>query len=199
MMKEACHSMRMLRSHRGFVFWLTGLPCSGKTTLARALKDELARLSVRSDVLDGDEVRRDLSPELGYSPEDRKVNVRRVGYLARLLARNGVVSLVAVISPHRETRNQLRVDCEREGIPFLEAYITAERETLIARDVKGMYRKALRGEIQGFTGISAAYEEPLTPEVVVHSDRETCAASCRRMLEELRRRELLINADCVGE
>lgn len=176
---------------RGFVLWLTGLPCSGKTSLALALEEDLRARGDRVELLDGDEVRAALWPDLGFSAESRHQNVRRVGYIARLLARNGVVTIVAAVSPYRSSRREAQTMIETAGSSFLEVHVTAPREVLLARDVKGMYRRALAGEIANFTGISAAYEPPEAPDLVIESHRETLAACRDRILEELFRRGLV--------
>jgi adenylylsulfate kinase len=176
---------------RGFVVWLTGPPCSGKTTLAQELKAELPRRGLIAEILDGDEFRATFSTDLGFTRTDRDANVRRIGYVARLLSRNGVVALVAAVSPYRAARAEVRTGCENDGTPFLELHVAAEREVLIARDVKGMYKRALTGDIPNFTGVSAPYEPPLAPDLVIRTDAEPPSASCRRVLEELSRRGLL--------
>ena len=146
----------------GFVLWLTGLSGAGKTTLAEALKRELEP-ELPVEVLDGDEVRTHLSKGLGFSKEDRDTNVRRIGWVARTLARNGVAVIAAAISPYRDAWQEARELAFESGVPFVEVFVTAPLETLVARDVKGLYRKALAGEIQGFTGVSDPYEAPRTP------------------------------------
>ena len=152
--------------------WFTGLSGAGKSTLAERLRVELQALGRRVEVLDGDEVRTHLSKGLGFSKEDRDTNIRRIGFVARLLARNGVVAITAAISPYAETRAEMRRLAEAEGIPFVEIYAQAALDSLIRRDVKGLYRKALAGEIAHFTGVSDPYQPPASPEVVVHTDRE---------------------------
>src|SRR5437868_9192023 len=137
----------------GFVVWLTGLSGSGKSTIAERLQRELAGLGRPAEILDGDEVRTYLSAELGFSKEDRDTNIRRIGYVARVLARNGVAAIAAAISPYSTTRQEVRHLAAREEIPFVEIFAEAELEALVLRDVKGLYRKALAGEIPHFTGI----------------------------------------------
>jgi sulfate adenylyltransferase len=173
----------------GFVVWLTGLSGAGKSTLAEALREELAdELSV--EVLDGDEVRTNLSKGLGFSREDRDTNIRRIGYVARLLARNGVAVLAAAISPYAGTRDEVRRLAEADGIPFVEVFVEAALDVLVQRDVKGLYKKALAGELAHFTGVSDPYEPPANPEVSVQSDRETVEESVERILAALRERGL---------
>jgi adenylylsulfate kinase len=175
---------------RGFILWLTGLSGSGKSTLAAALREELE--SERPvEVLDGDDVRTYLSRDLGFSKEDRNVNIRRIGYVARLLARNGVASITAAISPYSETREEVRRLAAEDGTPFLEVFAHAELKSLVRRDVKGLYAKALAGEIANFTGISDPYEAPENPDVVVRTDRESVEESVTKILSALRTRELL--------
>jgi sulfate adenylyltransferase len=174
----------------GYIVWFTGLSGAGKTTLALALKARLADERA-VEVLDGDEVRAYLSKGLGFGKEDRDTNIRRIGYVARLLARNGVAVVTAAISPYREIRDEVRRLAEADGIPFVEVFASASIESLTGRDVKGLYEKALRGEIAHFTGVSDPYEPPLQPEVTAHSDRETVSASLGRIVRALEERGLL--------
>jgi adenylylsulfate kinase len=178
------------RAPSGFVVWFTGLSGAGKSTLAQGLRDELGE-ERRVEILDGDEVRTYLSKGLGFSREDRDTNIRRIGYVARLLARNGVVAIGAAISPYAETRAEVRRLAEEDGVPFVEVYAEAEIESLAARDVKGLYAKALAGEIGHFTGVSDPYEAPEAPDVVVRTDRESVGESLGRILATLEERRLL--------
>jgi adenylylsulfate kinase len=171
---------------RGRIIWLTGLSGAGKSTLAKALREELRR-SGPADVLDGDEVREFLSKGLGFSKEDRDTNVARIGFVARLLARNGVTAIAAAISPYAEARAGVRSLAAREGIPFMEVWVDAPIEVLVARDVKGLYRRALRGELQGFTGISDPYEAPTAPEVHIRSNERDVTSSVAEILSGLAR------------
>lgn len=174
------------RASSGAIVWFTGLSGAGKSTLAGALRHVLAgRHSV--EVLDGDELRKHLSPDLGYSRQDRDANVRRIGYVARLLARHGVVVIAAAISPYASTRDEVRALAVSEGIPFVEVFVEASLTALIERDVKGLYRKALAGEIQHFTGISDPYEPPLRADVSVRTDSESVADSTERIINALTR------------
>lgn len=166
---------------RGFVIWLTGLSGAGKTTIAHALAERLREAGYRVEILDGDVVRQHFSKGLGFSKEDRIENIKRVAYVAHLLARNGVVVITALISPYREGRNYAR---QLIG-DFIEVYVKCPLEVLIERDVKGLYAKALRGEIQNFTGISDPYEPPESPEVVVETDKETVGESVEKILKAL--------------
>src|ERR1044072_2406283 len=161
-----------MQRNRGFTIWLTGLSGSGKTTLAQSLIDELKARDVNVELLDGDEVRTNLSKGLGFSKEDRDTNIRRIGYVSRLLSRNGVGVITAAISPYREIRDEVRHSITRDGAEFVEVYVQCPIEVLIERDVKGLYKKALAGEIKEFTGVSDPYEEPLNPEATVNTERE---------------------------
>lgn len=167
--------------NRGFVVWFTGLPSSGKSTLAGLLAQELPSRGLPVEILDGDEVRQRLTKGLGFSKEDRDDNIRRIAFVAKLLSRNNVCAITAAISPYRSVRDEARRDIGR----FVEVYVKCPVETCIARDVKGLYRRALAGEISNFTGISDPYEEPLDPEVVVETDRESTEASLRRIVKRL--------------
>ena len=164
----------MSASPAGFTLWFTGLSGAGKSTLAEAVRDEILARGRRVEILDGDEVRMNLSKGLGFSKEDRDTNIRRIGYVARLLSRNDVVAIAAAISPYRDVRAEVRRSHEA---PFVEAFVDCSLDELVRRDRKGLYAKALRGEIQHFTGVSDPYEPPLSPEIHLHSDRETVEES----------------------
>lgn len=182
-----------MRQTPGFILWLTGMSGAGKSTLSRALREQLE--PVRPvELLDGDEVRTWLSRGLGFSREDREENVRRIGNVAMLLARHGVGVIVAAISPYRSSRDDVRRMATEKGIVFLEVYIQASLDALIARDVKGLYKKALAGEILHFTGVSDPYEAPEAPEAVVRSDAEPVEAGLARVLDTLRARGLVASA-----
>ncbi|MFL5412786.1 MAG: adenylyl-sulfate kinase [Myxococcales bacterium] len=176
----------------GFILWFTGLSGAGKSTLAEQVREALS-VERQVEVLDGDEVRTHLSKGLGFSREDRDTNIRRIGFVARLLARNGVGVVTAAISPYAETRAEMRRLADEEGIPFLEVYAEASLEALVERDVKGLYRKALRGEIAHFTGVSDPYEPPVAPDLVVHTDRDPVAESASQVLGLLASRGLLLS------
>ncbi|PYP16177.1 MAG: adenylyl-sulfate kinase [Gemmatimonadetes bacterium] len=174
-------SGRRIRQASGFTLWFTGLSGAGKSTLAAAVSRELRRHGIAVEVLDGDEVRQNLSQGLGFSREDRDTNIRRIGYVARLLTRNGVAVITAAISPYRAVRDEVR----REVGAFVEVHVKASLDECIRRDAKGLYRRALAGEIPHFTGVSDPYEEPLRPELVVDTEREDVGDSATRVIERL--------------
>lgn len=180
-----------MSQQKGFTIWFTGLSGAGKTTLTGVLVSRLASRGIRLEVLDGDEVRTHLSKGLGFSKEDRDTNIRRIGFVCRLLARNGVGVISAAISPYRDIRNEVRADIEQNGAEFIEVYVKCSLDALIERDVKGLYKKALTGEIKSFTGVSDPYEAPHSPEVTVETDRETIDESAAKILRELERRGLI--------
>lgn len=172
----------------GVVLWLTGLSGAGKSTIATLLEEQLRLRGRRVELLDGDEVRTHLSKGLGFSREDRDTNVKRIAYVAGLLARHGVVAIAAAISPYREARAWARERAEN----FLEIFVKCPLNVCAARDVKGLYAKALAGEIPNFTGVSDPYEEPENPDIVVDTSRQTPEESARTILDELVRRGLLM-------
>jgi adenylylsulfate kinase len=176
---------------QGFTLWFTGLSGAGKTTLTNALVPQLKARGAQVEVLDGDEVRTNLSKGLGFSKEDRDTNIRRIGYVSRLLARNGVGVIAAAISPYREIRDEVRGFIEGDGAVFLEVFVKASLDALVERDVKGLYKKALAGEIKQFTGVSDPYEEPLRPDLVVETDRETVEESAAKILAKLEELKLI--------
>ena len=175
----------------GFILWFTGLSGAGKSTLAERVREALSG-ERRVEILDGDDVRTHLSRGLGFSREDRDTNIRRIGFVARLLARNGVGVVTAAISPYAETRAEMRRLADEEGIPFVEVYAEASLDALVQRDVKGLYRKALRGEIDHFTGVSDPYEAPVAPDLAVHTDTDTVDQSASQVLALLAARGLLL-------
>lgn len=167
--------------NRGFVVWFTGLSGAGKSTLARRLEPVLRAEGLKVEVLDGDIVRTNLSKGLGFSKEDRDTNIRRIGFVASLLARNGVAVIVAAISPYRGVRDEIR---EKVG-DFVEVYVRCPLDELRRRDTKGLYKKALSGEIANFTGVSDPYEEPQAAELVIDSHGECEDESLERVLDVL--------------
>jgi adenylylsulfate kinase len=174
-------------SSPGFILWLTGLSGAGKSTLSEALLPTLHATGRRVEMLDGDVVRTHLSKGLTFSREDRDTNVRRIGWVADLVARHGGIALAAVISPFREVRDELK----RTYPNFVEVYVHATVETCAQRDVKGLYAKAIAGEIKNFTGVSDPYEPPLNADVVVDTASESIAQSAEKILAHLRSRGLI--------
>jgi adenylylsulfate kinase len=169
---------------QGAIVWLTGLSGAGKSTLATAVGEQLrARRPV--EILDGDEIRLYLSQGLGFTREDRDTNVDRIAYVARLLAKHGVLVFVAAISPYASTRAELAKLSAGAGHPFVEVYVNAPLATVASRDVKGLYAKAQAGEIENFTGISDPYEPPTSPAVEVHTDRESQSESAAKIVDAL--------------
>src|SRR5512141_1910836 len=165
--------------HKGFTIWFTGLSGAGKSTLANLLENELRVCGMKVEVLDGDVIRTHLSKGLGFSKEDRDTNIRRIGWVCEVLSRNGVVAIAAAISPYREIRDEVRGKVGR----FVEVYVECPVLVLADRDVKGLYKKALAGEIKNFTGVDDPYEPPLNPEVVCHTDgRETPEQSAAKVV-----------------
>lgn len=170
------------------MIWFTGLSGSGKTTLAKESERELRARGMRhAQRLDGDVVRQDLTRDLGFSKEDRDENIHRVTFVAELLSKNGVATTCAFISPYRKARETARARCHN----FIEVYVECPLEALIKRDPKGLYKKALAGEITGFTGVDDPYEPPENPEIVVHTDQETVEESTGKILAFLEENELI--------
>jgi adenylyl-sulfate kinase len=163
---------------QGFVVWFTGLSGSGKTTLAKMIVKDLQARGIRVERLDGDVVRQSLTADLGFSKEDRDKNIQRVTFVAKLLSRNGVGVLASFISPYRATRDWVR----GEVTNFIEVFVDCPLEECIRRDVKGLYAKALAGEIPEFTGVSDPYEPPLDPEVSINTAKESIEESCARII-----------------
>jgi adenylylsulfate kinase len=166
---------------KGFTLWFTGLPCSGKSAVADKVAEILKGKGMRVERLDGDIVRQDLTRDLGFSREDRNENIRRVTFVAKLLTRNGVAVLTSFISPYREVRARSR----QEIGDFIEVYAKCSLEECMRRDVKGMYKKAMKGEIKEFTGVSDPYEEPENPEIFLQTDKETLEESVGTVLKRL--------------
>ncbi|GAA2947553.1 MULTISPECIES: adenylyl-sulfate kinase [Streptomyces] len=174
----------------GATVWLTGLPSSGKTTLARATAEALRRDGRRAEVLDGDELRRTLTGDLGFSREDRHRNVERIGRVAQILARNGVLALVPVIAPYAESRERVRTLHRTSRTPFLEVHVAAPVAVCATRDVKGLYARQAAGGISGLTGVDAPYEEPLAPDLRIDSHTEPADRSAAALLALLAERGL---------
>ncbi len=166
---------------KGFTLWFTGLSGSGKSTLAVAVEKELKRRGMNVEVLDGDVVRTNLSKGLGFSQEDRDINIRRIGFVCNLLTRNDAVAIAAAISPYKAIRDENRKMIGR----FVEVYCECPIDELIKRDTKGLYKKALAGEIKGFTGIDDPYEAPESPEVTVNSSTESIDESAGKIMRTL--------------
>ncbi|MGE0868666.1 MAG: adenylyl-sulfate kinase [Kofleriaceae bacterium] len=169
---------------RGGIAWFTGLSGAGKSTLATAVSARVAA-SRPVELLDGDDVRTFLSAGLGFSRADRDTNVQRIGYVARLLAKHGVLVFVAAISPYAETRADVRRRSEAAGHPFVEVFVNAPLDTVIARDVKGLYKRAQAGEIPSFTGITDPYEPPTAPTIEVRTDRDSQEACEQQIVDAL--------------
>jgi len=174
-------------THQGFAVWLTGLSGAGKTTLADRLVAHLREQGAKVELLDGDIVRTNLSQGLGFSREDRDTNIRRIGFVTELLTRHGVIVIVAAISPYRDARE----DVKRKIPNFVEVHVDCSIEVLTARDTKGLYKRALAGDLGNFTGVSDPYEVPLNPSVVIHSDRESIDEGLARIWRELEDRKLV--------
>ena len=166
---------------RGFTLWFTGLSGAGKTTVAEIVEKELRNRELQVEVLDGDIVRTNLSKGLTFSRDDRNINVLRIGFVANLLTRNGVGVIVSAISPYKEARDQVR----RRIVDFVEVFVDAPLEVCAERDVKGLYKKAMAGEIQQFTGVSDPYEPPAAPDLVLKTNEETPEESARKVIEKL--------------
>ncbi len=167
--------------HQGTTIWLTGLSGAGKSTIANLLARRLRAGGAKVEVLDGDVIRTNLSKGLGFSKEDRDTNIRRIGFVCGLLSRNGVIAIAAAISPYRNLRQEVRAT----NTNFVEVFTDCPLDTLVERDVKGLYKKALAGEIKNFTGVSDPYEEPDNPEVRIDSDAETPEESAGKVWEYL--------------
>jgi adenylylsulfate kinase len=173
----------------GFTLWFTGLSGAGKSTIANILVEKISSEGLKVELLDGDKVRTHLSRGLGFSKEDRDKNIRRIGYVASLLSRNGVITITAAISPYREVRDEVRSMHEN----FVEVYVKCSLEVLEKRDVKGLYKKARLGEVKQFTGVSDPYEEPLNPEIVVETDKEAPDESTDKILNWLEQHNFLVS------
>lgn len=174
----------------GFVVWLTGLPGSGKTTIARRI-EKILRRRVRVEVLDGDEVRRWLSPEAGFSREDRKRHLRRVAHVSRLLARNGIVVVDSFVSPYRDIREEARRIIEDGGLSFIEVYLKCSLSECIRRDPKKLYKRALEGKIRNMTGLQDVYEPPMKPELIIDTEKESVENNVEKIVSKLQELKLI--------
>lgn len=170
-----------MKNKRGFTVWFTGLPCCGKTTIAKKVAKILKEKGYCVEHLDGDVVRQSLTSDLGFSKKDREENLRRVSFVAKLLTRNNIIVLATFVSPYKKRRRKIR----SEIAEFVEIFVKCPLEECIRRDVKGMYKKALAGEIKEFTGVQDPYEEPENPELVIYSDKESIDESVERVLKKL--------------
>jgi adenylylsulfate kinase len=168
---------------KGVTVWFTGLPCCGKTTIANKVAEILRDKNYKVERLDGDIVRKSLTSDLGFSKEDRNENIKRVTFVAKLLTRNDVIVLATFVSPYIERRQKTREEIGN----FIEVYVKASVEACMERDVKGMYKKALAGEIKNFTGIDDPYEVPTNPELIVDTEKETIEESVQKVLKIMRK------------
>ena len=182
-----------MTEQEGFTLWMTGLSGSGKTTVAKIVEEELKRRGLKIERLDGDIVRQSLTRDLGFTKEDRDKNIERVTFVAKLLSRNGVGVIACFISPYRAVRDMVR----RETANFIEVFVHAPLEVCVERDIKGLYAKAVAGEIENFTGISDPYEEPLNPELILNTHEETPEESAAQVIAYLEERELIPVAEQV--
>jgi|TARA_B100001971_G_C18265534_1_gene591833 adenylylsulfate kinase len=173
--------MDKMRDQKGFTVWFTGLPCSGKTTVADVVAERLKERGYKVERLDGDIVRQGLTSDLGFTKQDRDENIKRVTFVAKLLTRNGVAVLATFVSPYRARRIKTREEIGE----FIEVYTRTPVEVCIDRDVKGMYKKALQGEISNFTGVDDPYEEPEDPELVLDTSKESIEESVENVLKRL--------------
>jgi adenylylsulfate kinase len=180
-----------MTTREGFTLWFTGLSGAGKTTLADAVSERLKNRGYFVELLDGDEVRKNLSKGLGFTKDDRDTNIRRIGYVARLLSRNGVVAIAAAISPYRDVRNEVRRDHEAR---FVEVFVECPLDELVRRDRKGLYAKAIAGEVKNFTGVSDPYEPPVNADVTVRTHVESIDQSVATIVSWLKGQGL-IDAD----
>ncbi len=184
-----------MTSEKGCALWFTGLSGAGKSTITEELVPMLRSRGRKVEVLDGDVVRTNLSKGLGFSKEDRDTNIRRIGFVCHLLARNGTIAIAAAISPYRAVRNEMRALIEN----FVEVHVDASVEACMARDVKGLYKKALTGEIKEFTGVSSPYEPPENPEVICETEKETQQESAAKIIRALERLGYLLPENSIGQ
>jgi len=170
-----------MNNQKGFTAWFTGLPCCGKTTIAKKVVEILKQRGYKVEHLDGDLVREYLTSDLGFSKKDRDENLKRISFVAKLLTRNDIIVLATFVSPYSDRRKKIR----KEIKDFIEIFVKCPVEICIKRDVKGMYKKALEGEIKDFTGVQDPYEEPEKPELIIHSDEETVDESVKKVIDKL--------------
>lgn len=175
---------RELNNHRSAVVWFTGLSGSGKSTISVEVEKELHQMGIRTYRLDGDNVRHGLNNDLGFSSEDRTENIRRIGEVAKLMVDAGLIVLSAFISPYREDRDQIRE--KLDGEEFIEVFVDAQLETCESRDPKGLYKKVRAGEMNGFTGIDAPYDVPVSPEIKVETDNKSVEESVKEIMSYLK-------------
>jgi adenylylsulfate kinase len=190
--QEAKHTKKEreeLIGHKGCTIWFTGLPCSGKTTIARQLEMVLVKKGYNAFVLDGDNIRHGLNKNLGFSPEDRHENIRRIGEVSRLFSIATVITLTSFISPYRKDRDWARSLCKNEE--FIEAFVDCPLEECEKRDVKGMYAKARVGEISEYTGVSAPYEPPINPEIILKTKEESIKESVDKIVNYLKKNKII--------
>ncbi|NHJ87891.1 MAG: adenylyl-sulfate kinase [Asgard group archaeon] len=178
----------------GFCVWFTGLSGAGKTTIAIELEKELLKRDLRVQRLDGDIVRKSLTRDLGFTEEDRKMNIERVTFVARLLAKHGVATLVSFISPYISVRDNARQEVNEENAQFVEVFVKASVEECARRDVKGLYEKAFAGEIKNFTGVSHPYEEPPNAEIICDTENETVQESTQKIIAYLEKTKIIPNS-----
>ncbi|MBN2541720.1 adenylyl-sulfate kinase [bacterium] len=181
--------------HKGFTLWFTGLPCSGKTTVADLVAEKLRNKGYKIERLDGDIVRKSLTKDLGFSQEDRNENIKRVTFVAKLLSRNGVGVLASFVSPYIEIRKHIR----EETTNFVEVFVKCPVGVCEDRDVKGMFKKARAGEIDDFTGVSHPFEDPENPEIIIETNRESVEESAEKVIKKLKELNLLINEEANEE
>ncbi len=173
-----------LLKQKGVLVWFTGLPSSGKSTVSREVEKRLYEMGKLVYVLDGDNIRHGLNGNLGFSPEDRKENIRRIGEVAKLFTDAGIITLTAFISPYKADRDRVRKLLKDNE--FIEVYVKCPVDICVKRDPKGMYKRALNGEIKEFTGISAPYEEPENPEIILETDKENVEKSAQKIIDYLK-------------
>lgn len=188
--KIVCADRERLNTHRGSTIWFTGLSASGKSTLAVSLEKQLFERECHTYILDGDNIRHGLNKDLGFSPEDRAENIRRIAEVSAILRDCGIINMVAFISPYREDRNLARLLC-KDQCTFVEVFVDCPVDVCEVRDPKGMYRKARMGEIKEFTGISAPYEPPLNPEIHLRTDKYDVDACTSQILDYMIEKELI--------